>query len=48
MLNQSLKLNTKIFNNDVEKISTRQGFGDGLLIAGNENENIVVLSADLS
>ena len=48
MLNQSLKLNTKIFNNDVERISTRQGFGDGLLIAGNENENIVVLSADLS
>jgi transketolase len=48
MLNQSLKLNTKIFNDDVERISTRQGFGDGLLIAGNENENIVVLSADLS
>lgn len=48
MLNQSLKLNTKIFNNDLKKISTRVGFGDGLLIAGSENENIVVLSADLS
>lgn len=48
MLNQLLKLNTKIFNDDVEKISTRQGFGDGLIIAGNENENVVVLSADLS
>ncbi len=48
MLNQILKLNTKIFNEDVEKISTRQGFGEGLLKAGTENENIVALSADLT
>lgn len=47
MLNQSLKLNTKIFNNDVENISTRQGFGEGLLQAGIENENVVGLCADL-
>ena len=47
MLNQSLKLNTKIFNEDVEKISTRQGFGEGLLKAATENENIVGLCADL-
>ncbi|MBK5215353.1 MAG: transketolase family protein [Candidatus Pacebacteria bacterium] len=48
MLNQPLKLNTKIFNEDVEKISTRVGFGDGLLKAGSDNENIVALSADLT
>ena len=48
MLNQSLKLNTKIFNDDVEKISTRQGFGEGLLKSGTDNENIVALSADLT
>jgi len=48
MLNQKLKLNTKIFNHDVEKISTRQGFGEGLLQLGVENENVVVLSADLA
>ncbi len=48
MLNQQLKLNTKIFNDDIEKVSTRQGFGEGIIIAGNENEKIVVLSADLS
>ncbi len=48
MLNHELKLNTKIFNDDVEKISTRQGFGEGLLQAGTENENILALSADLS
>lgn len=48
MLNQSLKLNTKIFNDDVEKVSTREGFGKGLLQAGIENENVVALSADLT
>jgi transketolase len=48
MLNQSFKLNTKIFNDDIELISTREGFGYGLLNAGSENENIVALSADLT
>lgn len=50
MLNQNLKLNTKIFNDilEIEKISIRQGFGEGIVKAGSENENIVVLSADLS
>lgn len=48
MLNQSLKLNTKIFNDDVEKISTRQGFGEGLLKAGADSEKIVALCADLT
>jgi transketolase len=48
MLNQNLKLNTKLFNTDVEKIPTRQGFGEGLLKAGTDNENIVALSADLT
>ena len=48
MLNQSLKLNTKIFNTDVEKKSTRQGFGEGLLKVGMDNEKIVALCADLT
>ena len=48
MLNQNLKLNTKIFNDDVEKKATRTGFGEGLLKAGSENENIVALCADLT
>lgn len=47
MLNQNLKLNTKIFNEDVDKKATRLGFGEGLLAAGIENENIVGLCADL-
>jgi transketolase len=50
MLNQNLKLNTKIFNdiNTLEKVSTRLGFGQGLVQAGIENENIVGLCADLT
>lgn len=47
MLNQDLKLNTKIFNNDVDKKSTREGFGEGLLQAGIDDENVVGLCADL-
>lgn len=48
MLNQNLKLNTKIFNDSVDKVTTRQGFSEGLLQSGVENENIVALSADLT
>ena len=48
MINQNLKLNTKIFNENVEKSSTRLGFGKGLLKIGEENENIIVLCADLT
>lgn len=47
MLNQELKLNTKLFNADVEQVPIRQGFGEGLLQAGIDNENIVALCADL-
>jgi transketolase len=48
MINQELKLNTKIWNEDNDRGSTRQGFGEGLLQAGIENENVVALCADLS
>ena len=47
MLNPNLKLNTKVFNEDVERKSTRLGFGEGLLQAGIENDNVVALCADL-
>jgi len=48
MLNQKLKLNTKLFNEDVEQLPIRQGFGEGLLQAGVENDKIVALCADLT
>lgn len=47
MLNPKLKLNPKIFNDDVEQIPIRKGFGEGLLKAGEADENIVALCADL-
>ncbi|MBY0328986.1 transketolase family protein [Patescibacteria group bacterium] len=48
MLNPELKLNTKVFNDDVEQIPIRKGFGEGLAKAGETNKNIVALSADLT
>lgn len=48
MLNDKLKLNTKMFNGDVEQVPIRQGFGEGLLEAGIQDENVVALCADLT
>lgn len=48
MLNPHLKLNPKIFNDDVEQAPIRKGFGQGLLSAGEKYENVVALSADLT
>ncbi len=48
MLNEKLKLNSKLFDADVETRPTRDGYGEGLLLAGEKNKNVVVLTADLS
>ena len=48
MLNPKLKLNPKIFNEDVEQVPIRKGFGQGLALAGEEDERIVALCADLT
>jgi transketolase len=48
MLNPKLKLNPKIFSDDVEQVATRKGFGAGLLAAGELDKNIVGLCADLT
>ncbi len=48
MLNQNLKLNIKLFDADVEKISTRVGFGEGLVLAADADKNVVGLCADLN
>lgn len=56
MLNQELKLNTKMFDDPsvgggqagVEKVPIRKGFGQGLLLAGENDKNIVALCADLT
>ena len=48
MINLSQKLNPKIFNDDVEQVPIRKGFGEGLLIAGESDERVVGLCADLT
>lgn len=48
MLNPDLKLNTKLFDEDVEKDATRSGYGTGLLKLGELNPNVVALCADLT
>ncbi|MEK7228375.1 MAG: transketolase C-terminal domain-containing protein [Patescibacteria group bacterium] len=48
MLNPKLKINTKIFNDDVEQVPIRKGFGEGLVLAGESNKDIVALCADLT
>ncbi|MDO8575437.1 MAG: transketolase C-terminal domain-containing protein [bacterium] len=47
MINPSQKLNPKIFDKDVERISVRKGFGEGLVNASDLNKNVVGLCADL-
>ncbi len=48
MLNSNLKLNPKVWNDDVEQVPIRQGFGDGLLAAGFADASIVGVCADLT
>lgn len=51
MLNPEAKLNTKIFDNppaDGEQVPIRKGFGEGLLVAGEMDQNVVGLCADLT
>lgn len=47
MLNKKLYLSDKIFKKDIELKLMRDGFGIGLLGAGEKDERIVALSADL-
>lgn len=48
MLNKDAQLNSKIFDADVEQVPIRFGFGEGLLEAGNHDEHVVALCADLT
>lgn len=48
MINYFAKLSDKIFSGSLEKESTRQGYGEGLLIAGQEDSRVVVVCADLA
>lgn len=48
MLNSKLKLNPKMFNENVDQMPIRKGFGEGLVKAGEADANVVALCADLT
>lgn len=48
MINPKAKLSENLFKKTIDMQPTRQGYGEGLVIAGEENNQIVVLCADLT
>lgn len=48
MINKNAKLNLNIFETDVEQVPIRNGFGDGLVEAGEKDTQVVGLCADLT
>lgn len=48
MLNRKLSLNPHLFSEDVERIPTRNGYGDGLAEVGALDPRVMVLTADLA
>ncbi|HTY39563.1 MAG TPA: transketolase C-terminal domain-containing protein, partial [Candidatus Paceibacterota bacterium] len=47
MLAKNAKLNPKLFDRDVERMGPRDGFSVGLVLAADQNANVVGLCADL-
>jgi transketolase len=41
-------LSKKLFSKEMDMVPTRNGYGEGLLVAGKKNKNVVVLCADLT
>lgn len=48
MLHPSAHLNSRLFDADVEQIPIRKGYGEGLLAAGETDDRVVALCADLT
>ncbi|MDP3982034.1 MAG: transketolase C-terminal domain-containing protein [bacterium] len=48
MLNSTAFLSPKTLESDIEQAPTRNGYGEGLVRAGENNEQVVALCADLS
>jgi len=48
MINPQAKLSPEIFNKDIKQVPTRDGFGEGLMMAGEFDPNVVVLCADIT
>jgi len=47
MINEKAKLSERVFKRDIEMVPVRNGYGEGLVEAGEKNESVVVLAADL-
>ena len=48
MIDPSQHLNPKIFDEDIEMVPSRNGFGEGLVLAGENDKDVVALCADLT
>ncbi|KKQ37829.1 MAG: Transketolase, central region [Candidatus Woesebacteria bacterium GW2011_GWA1_37_7] len=48
MINPKAKLSKDIFEENIEKVATRQGYGEGLVEAGRRDERVVAMCADLT
>jgi len=48
MINEKVKLSPEIFKPEIKQEPTRFGFGEGLLIAGEADPNVVALCADIT
>lgn len=48
MVNPKIYLSPKLFDKDIAQLPTRQGYGEGLVIAGEKDERVIVLCADLT
>ncbi|MEK7624476.1 MAG: transketolase C-terminal domain-containing protein [Patescibacteria group bacterium] len=48
MINSKAKLSPEIFNKGIKQTPTREGFGEGLVIAGEFDPNVVALCADIT
>src|SRR3989344_3534634 len=47
-INKKAHLVGNLYSKDIKKVKTRDGYGKGLVKAGEKNKNVVVLCADLS
>ena len=43
-----IDLNPKLYQKDIEQVPTRNGYGEGLILSGEQDKNVVVLCADLT
>lgn len=47
-LEKNAKLSGYVFDKNIEQVPTRNGFGEGLVLAGKTHDNVMVLCADLT